>query len=373
MASLRSALRTSALHGLVLLSALITLPGTAAELDIELTNPPAEGPLYVLLFEDADTFGSLRTAQYRERFDAGQPIRLSVPEGDYAVLLFVDENGNGELDRNFIGIPREPIALSNNYRPKGPPNFNRARLTLSDDAPTQQTLSLSQILGDTGQWGIGIGAVGQTSPYRGSTKQPGTVIPAIVYIGEKLQWTGPRIRYTLAGSTDWRLAVQGDLRLGAYEEQDSPFLAGMGDRDTTLMLGLAWTRELPAGIDFTVSASQDLFDRSGGQQAELSLSRGFQWGNWRLSPFVGLNWLSADLADYEFGVPTQAATAERPAYQPSSAVNPEAGVTFFYEITQGWQMVGNIGVEQLGNELTDSPIVDEERLMKGFVSLTYTF
>lgn len=373
MSLLRCARRTLAALGIALLSALITRPGQAAELEIELTNPPAAGTFYVLLFEDADTFGSLRAAQRQERFRAGEPIRLSAPEGNYAVLLFLDENGNGELDRNFIGIPREPIALSNNYRPKGPPSFNRAQLTLRDGEPTRQTLTLNRVLGDAGQWGIGIGAVGQTSPYRGSTEQPGTVIPAIVYIGEKLQWTGPRIRYALAGSTDWRLALQGDLRLGAYEEQDSPFLAGLGDRDTTLMLGLAWTRELPGGIDFTVSASQDLFDRSGGQQAELSLSRGFQWGSWRLSPFVGLSWLSADLADYEFGVPTEAATADRPAYQPASAVNPEAGVTFFYEITQGWQLVGNIGVEQLDDELTDSPIVDEERLVKGFVSLTYTF
>lgn len=358
---------------LIALSAFFALPATAAELTVELTNPPTTGTVYALLFDDADSFGSLRAAQRHESFPAGEPIRLSAPEGDYALLLFLDENGNGELDRNFIGIPREPIALSNNYRPKGPPSFNRARLTLKDNEPMKQTLTLSQILGDSGQWGIGIGAVGQTSPYRGSTEQPGTVIPAIVYIGEKLQWTGPRIRYTLAGSTDWRLALQGDLRLAAYEEQDSPFLAGLGDRKTTLMLGLAWSRELPGGFDLTLSASQDLFDRSGGQRGELSLSRGFQWGNWRLSPTAGLSWLSEDLADYEFGVPTTAATAERPAYQPKAALNPELGMTLFYEITPGWQLVGNVGMEQLDSELTNSPIVDEERLVKGFVSLTYTF
>lgn len=358
---------------LIMFSALLALPSPAAELNVELTNPPTSGTVYALLFENADSFGDLRSAERLETFKPGEPIRMSAPEGDYALLLFLDENGNGQLDRNFIGIPREPIALSNNYRPKGPPSFNRARLTLKDDEPMQQSLTLGRPLGDSGQWGVGIGAVGQTSPYRGSTKQPGTVIPAIVYIGEKLQWTGPRIRYTVAGSTDWRLALQGDLRLGAYEEQDSPFLAGLGDRDTTLMLGLAWIRELAGGFDLTLSASQDVFDRSGGQQGELSFSRGFQWGNWRLSPFAGLSWLSADLADYEFGVPTTAATAERPAYQPKAALNPELGMTFFYEITPGWQLVGNVGVEQLDSELTDSPIVDEERLVKGFVSLTYTF
>ncbi len=35
-----------------------------------------------------------------------------LPRGEYAVALFHDINGNGELDVNFLGIPTEPFAFS---------------------------------------------------------------------------------------------------------------------------------------------------------------------------------------------------------------------------------------------------------------------
>lgn len=357
-----------------LIALLFAAPGAAGQtLSVELTNPPERDRVHLWLYRDADAFGGFRAPLQKRVFAPGEPITLTVEPGDYALLVFRDENGNGELDRNFIGIPREPIALSNNHRPKGPPSFERARLSLNKGEPQTQTLTLERPLGKLGQWGLGLGAVGQTSPYRGSNATPAQVIPALVYIGERLQWTGPRLRYTLLGQTDWRLALQADLRLGAYEESESDYLAGLGDRRTTLMLGLNLIRELPAGIDLSLSASGDLLDRSGGQRASLSFDRGFQWGNARLSPSVGLTWLSAELAGYEFGVPSDAATDWRPAYDPGSALNPELGLSVLYELTPGWQLVGRLTLESLDKSLRDSPLVEEQRLYKGFFSLTYAF
>lgn len=37
-----------------------------------------------------------------------------VPPGQYAVRVFVDENGNGQLDRSARGIPQEPVGFSGN-------------------------------------------------------------------------------------------------------------------------------------------------------------------------------------------------------------------------------------------------------------------
>ncbi|WP_027328344.1 MipA/OmpV family protein [Marinimicrobium agarilyticum] len=358
---------------LMLLLLLTAQAAFGAKLTVTAKSANQEADLILYLYEDADQFGSLGTPSLRFDVLTAEPMVMDVPAGDYAILLFQDDNGNGELDRNFIGIPREPIALSNGYRPKGPPSFQRAQIRLSENEPQEQTMELYRPLGPSGQLGVGIGMVGQSSPYRDSNAQPVQPIPAIFYIGERLQWTGPRVRYTLTGSTDWRLALQGDLRLGAYEDADSSYLADMGDRDTTFMLGLAVIGDLPGNFRLSGSVSQDLFDRSGGQVASLSLSRGFQWGNARLSPSVGINWLSDDLADYEFGVPASAATKWRPSYSPGSALNPELGLSVFYEITTGWQLIGNIGVEQLDTSLTDSPLVDEKRLVKGFLALGYTF
>jgi uncharacterized protein (DUF2141 family) len=41
-----------------------------------------------------------------------------LPPGTYAVAVFHDENANGKLDKNFLGIPREGYGASHNVRPK---------------------------------------------------------------------------------------------------------------------------------------------------------------------------------------------------------------------------------------------------------------
>jgi uncharacterized protein (DUF2141 family) len=50
-----------------------------------------------------------------------------VAPGTYAVSVFHDENSNGKLDTNFMGIPREGVGASNDARGHlGPPKFDSA-------------------------------------------------------------------------------------------------------------------------------------------------------------------------------------------------------------------------------------------------------
>ena len=42
----------------------------------------------------------------------------SLPKGKYAVAIYQDENNNDNCDKNFIGVPVEPYAFSNDIRPK---------------------------------------------------------------------------------------------------------------------------------------------------------------------------------------------------------------------------------------------------------------
>lgn len=39
-----------------------------------------------------------------------------IPEGKYAIALFHDNNGDGKLNTNFVGIPKEGYGVSNNVR-----------------------------------------------------------------------------------------------------------------------------------------------------------------------------------------------------------------------------------------------------------------
>jgi uncharacterized protein (DUF2141 family) len=52
---------------------------------------------------------------------------LGAAPGTYAVSVFHDENSNGKLDTNFMGIPREGVGASNGARGHlGPPKFDAA-------------------------------------------------------------------------------------------------------------------------------------------------------------------------------------------------------------------------------------------------------
>ena len=52
--------------------------------------------------------------------------------GTYAVSVFHDENSNGKLDTNFVGIPREGVGASNDAKGHfGPPKFDAAAFQFS--------------------------------------------------------------------------------------------------------------------------------------------------------------------------------------------------------------------------------------------------
>ncbi len=51
-------------------------------------------------------------------------------DGVYAVAVIHDENGNSQLDTNFVGIPTEGIGVSNNPSLFGKPSFGEAQFPL---------------------------------------------------------------------------------------------------------------------------------------------------------------------------------------------------------------------------------------------------
>ena len=57
-----------------------------------------------------------------------------VPPGLYAAQAFHDENGNGRLDRNILGLPKEAMGFSNDaVMHMGPPRFDAAAFQVAGD------------------------------------------------------------------------------------------------------------------------------------------------------------------------------------------------------------------------------------------------
>jgi outer membrane protein len=169
------------------------------------------------------------------------------------------------------------------------------------------------------------------------------------------------------------LAASASYRIGVYEENDSPALTGLGDRDSTLMAGLGFRAEIPGGVNLVLRYEHDVLDRIGGGAATARISKGFQAGWFRFAPQLQVNWLSADLTNYDFGVPTSAATPTRPAYNTGSSVSYEAGFSSFIELTEDWRIILSLSSEFLPSEISTSPIVADDRILKGFAAITYVF
>ena len=117
-----------------------------SRLRVELTGlQNAEGNLYIAVYNSDDTWLGDDTVLEQQVVIAdsrdGELVRaeMQLPPGEYALSIFYDSNDNGELDTNFIGIPKEPVALSNNARPKfGPPKYKDAVFTLGAEPLTQR-------------------------------------------------------------------------------------------------------------------------------------------------------------------------------------------------------------------------------------------
>ena len=118
--------------GLVLISLVLPVCQSFAQssLDIKITNVRKnQGKIFVEVFQNPETWleNPFREATLPTDADT-KTVSFQVPYGTYAISIYQDTNDNGELDTNFLGIPKEPIGFGNNYEPFGKPKFESAAI-----------------------------------------------------------------------------------------------------------------------------------------------------------------------------------------------------------------------------------------------------
>lgn len=119
-----------------LFAAALSGPACAATLTIEVQQVAAQGNLMVAIYDRADLWLKTPLRGLRQAAVAGtMTVEVpDMPEGDYAVSLFLDRNSNGKLDTNPLGMPTEPYAFSNDAAGAyGPPRYEQARFSVQGD------------------------------------------------------------------------------------------------------------------------------------------------------------------------------------------------------------------------------------------------
>jgi uncharacterized protein (DUF2141 family) len=78
---------------------------------------------------------SFKTSTSVIKSNTATVIFSDLPKAEYTVVVYHDENNNGKLDKNFIGMPKEPVACSNNAKGfMGPPKYEDAKFNLIADS-----------------------------------------------------------------------------------------------------------------------------------------------------------------------------------------------------------------------------------------------
>lgn len=112
----------------------------AADLKVEVASfTPGGGQLLLALYDSADGFlkRSVRVAAAPASGSSASIVLNDLPAGEYAFALFQDANGNGQLDKNMMGMPTESFTFSNDAMGNmGPPSFAQAKLTLTPAGAT---------------------------------------------------------------------------------------------------------------------------------------------------------------------------------------------------------------------------------------------
>lgn len=99
---------------------------------VRLSRPDAGGSVLVALCPDKASFTNDLGCLLKKAGADGPEVRVTftgVNAGDHAVKVFHDVDGNGKLDTNWMGMPRESYGFSRDAMGSfGPPTWEQARV-----------------------------------------------------------------------------------------------------------------------------------------------------------------------------------------------------------------------------------------------------
>ncbi|WP_434031608.1 MipA/OmpV family protein [[Pseudomonas] boreopolis] len=216
--------------------------------------------------------------------------------------------------------------------------------------------------------GLGAGVVATDSPYAGEGART-TPFPLVSYEGEKFFFRGITAGWRFIQSGGFTLGGITKMRLDGFDIDDlgreELALNGLDyrlleDRDDGFDMGLSAEWSGDAGvIEFELLA--DATGTSGGYQASIAYGYPIQLGKMRVTPNVGVKWLSDDLANYYYGTLDEEVARGVVDYKPDAAAISHVGIDVSRPIGQKWAILASLEYRALPNGLKASPLIEQGR------------
>ncbi len=131
------------IKGLVIISLIlnsISCLAQTGDLRVDISDINSElGNIYVFLYSSEDGFPvdlskAKKFIQARIESQGASVSFDNIKYGYYAISVYHDQDSNGEINTNFLGIPKEPVGVSNNAKGlMGPPKYEDAKFYFSKD------------------------------------------------------------------------------------------------------------------------------------------------------------------------------------------------------------------------------------------------
>ena len=168
----------------------------------------------------------------------------------------------------------------------------------------------------------------------------------------------------------WEFAVAGRMQTLGFGNHQSDQLRGVSEPKWTIELGPSiGIRRWPVHI--RLAAYFEPTDRHDGITGQFIVSYPIKWSRGYFVPAVEAVYQDSSYTDYYYSITPDEATPTRPAYSPGDAINMRLKIAWGYEISDKWLLSGKLSVENLADDIRNSPIVDRDQLWSVNVGLAY--
>jgi outer membrane protein len=149
-------------------------------------------------------------------------------------------------------------------------------------------------------------------------------------------------------------------------------LSGLHKRRMAALAGIEYRLSLE-DWDLQAQWLQDVSGVHSGQETRLSLTRYYQREKHKLALTLGANWQSDAVIDYYYGIRPSEASLEESIYRGEAGISGLFSVEYRYSLTENWTLRLHTSYRQLAKEIQRSPLINDDKVITGFIGGVYHF
>jgi len=216
---------------------------------------------------------------------------------------------------------------------------------------------------------IGLAAATGVSAFLGDDEIG--ILPILRYDSERFSIGLPDgVRVTIYEDDGLRFSGLLTPRFSEVDSRDEDALDGI-DREITADIGGRVDYTFGTGTGVFITALTELTDEHGGHEVTLGVRQVVPVGDMPVFFGAGLSWMSDDLSEYTYGV-RSGDTGFAP-YQPGDVVIPYISLGAAVPLNDRLNLVTNFQAEFLPEDVSDSPIVDDDVTFGALIGLSFQF